>query len=125
MSNLDDRALYKFAPEVIKGWKSYPVRLRGPNQSKCHNADTLLVQSMEGGFVTANCAECGGKQPLTAREFFSLGHWISCPNCRARMEPQLLSTTPYARSTNYGYVCEGCRVYFLLANILPYWEDVA
>src|SRR4051794_2367239 len=52
---------HRFAPELLEGWKSYPVRVCGPRPSACHGKPTLLVQSMAGGFVSANCCECGEK----------------------------------------------------------------
>jgi hypothetical protein len=57
--------IYEYPPEVTKSWKSYPIRLVGPRASRCHNKPTLLVQSMGGGYVSANCSECGGKDTLS------------------------------------------------------------
>jgi Bacterial RNA polymerase, alpha chain C terminal domain len=120
-------ALHKYAsPE---SWKSYPVRVHGPRLSTCHNATTLLVQSMKGGFVTANCSVCWRKDVLKWQEFRNLPLWVSCPNagCRRRMHPHQLSRISgnAQLACNYGYACSECRLYILLADILPPWEDLA
>src|SRR5436190_21497209 len=103
----DTLTYYKFSPEMTAGWKTYPVRVRGPRPSKCHHAPTLLVQSMSRGFVSANCSECGGKDVLRQDEFLNLDIWVGCPQCNRPMDPTLLSEV---RGTarlagNYGYVC--------------------
>jgi hypothetical protein len=63
---------HSFSPEELNGWKSYPIRIPGPRLSKCHGKPTLLVQSTQGGFVTANCSECGDRDTLSEDEFLSL-----------------------------------------------------
>jgi hypothetical protein len=117
---------FAYDPEEVNGWKSHPVRVRGPRLSRCHAAPTLLVQSMEGGFVTANCSECGAKDTLTASEFLSLALWVSCPECKRQMQSNLMSEVKGAArlASNYGYACDDCRLYVRLADLLPHWEDV-
>jgi hypothetical protein len=121
-----DMSLHKFTPAELAGWKTYPVRVGGPRLSKCHQAPTLLVESMEGGFVTANCSKCGGKDVLRLEEFQGLGLWVGCPLCRASMNSQLLSKISGSAvgAGNYGYTCFGCRICIYLSDLLPRWEDV-
>ncbi len=99
-------------------WKTFPLRVPAYSTSPCCGAPTLLVQSMEGGFVTTNCSECGEHTTLPNSAFFGdIDLWISCPECRERMEPEMIDK-------NYGYVCESCDLGILLASLLPRWEDL-
>ena len=52
---------YKIDPNI---WKEYPVRISGLKESSCCKSPTVLVQSMEGGFVTRNCWKCGHFETL-------------------------------------------------------------
>src|SRR5579883_963001 len=113
---------HKFPIDLIEGWKGYPVRLLGPRMSECHGEPTLLVQSMPGGFVTANCSACGKKYTLKEHEFRRLQLWISCPRCKRQMSPDRLSRINSQASGNYGYVCSKCQIYVLLTDLLPRWE---
>ena len=63
-------------------WRKYPVRISGLKESRCHGKPTVLVQSMEGGFVTRNCPECGAYETLPETDFRQLGIWVACPDCR-------------------------------------------
>jgi NAD-dependent SIR2 family protein deacetylase len=42
---------------------------------------------MEGGFVSANCSECGAKDKsnVTLDDVRDLNLWVSCPKCKSRM----------------------------------------
>lgn len=116
---------HRFDASMLTGWKSYPVRLCGPTRSKCHDKPTILTQVARGGFVTANCSECGKDDILTHSEFDSMALWVGCPKCKRAMEREMVVHIPgKRRAANYGLVCRGCRIYFLLADILPDWEDV-
>src|SRR4051794_14350969 len=42
-------------PYALPEWKTHPLRLRGPRPSNCCGMPTLLVQSKERGYVTADC----------------------------------------------------------------------
>lgn len=66
-------------------WKKYPLRISGLKDSRCHGKPTVLVQSMDGGFVTRNCPECGGYESLSETDFHLLGLWVACPDCRQPM----------------------------------------
>ena len=77
----------------------------------------VLVQSMEGGFVTAICYGCGKKETFIELEFRSLQHIVSCPKCKEAMTPKLVEK-------NYSYVCEKCELYILLADLLPHWKEL-
>lgn len=125
---LDEMVFHRFAPAILEGWKSYPIRVQGPRSSECHGKPTLLVQSMIGGFVSANCSEseCGKKHPLSKGDFFSLSLWVGCPQCRAPMQPEMLSQVrgPARLAPNYGFICGPCRTYIPLADLLPLWKDL-
>jgi Bacterial RNA polymerase, alpha chain C terminal domain len=118
--------LHRFPPSELAGWRTYPVRVRGPRSSRCHDAPTLLVLSMDGGFVTSNCSVCGSKDLLTQQGFRSLDLWVSCPLCRERMQPGMVSVVSGSRygAANYSYTCDACHLYIRLADILPHWEDL-
>ena len=108
---------YNYDEGELAGWKTYPVRVKGQHLSKCHQAPTLMVQSMEGGYVTANCSKCGNKSSVSQADFDSLQLWVSCPECRGRMVPCI-----YRK--NYGYSCEDCDLFVRLAHLLPRWRDL-
>ena len=101
-----------------RAWKHYPLRLSGLKGSRCHGLPTLLVQSMEGGFVTRNCPACGGPETLPEADFMMLGLWVACPSCRAPMTPGRVPRS------NYGYTCKTCDVYIKLSALLPTWDDM-
>jgi len=111
---------YGWNEETQKHWKTYPVRLVGPRPSECCGHRTLLVQSMEGGFVTANCSRrgCNQKSLVSQRDFDALALWVSCPQCRAPMRSCMVDK-------NYGYACDNCSAYVRLADLLPSWTEVA
>ncbi len=99
-------------------WKTYPVRFSGHSISECCGKPTLLVQSMEGGFVTRNCSQCGLKDPLPEEVFFKkIDLWVACPKCKQPMKRDMFGK-------NYGFVCEPCDRVILLAALLPRWEDL-
>ena len=104
--------VYPIDPRTRELWKSIPIRFVGPARSPCHGEPTLLVQSMESGFVTPNCVECGKPASLSEQEFRNLDLWVACPECRGRMEPGLAEGV-------YGYVCKPCEVRVELASVLP------
>ena len=109
---------WKVDAETRACWNSYPVRIVGLRMSLCHGKTTLLVRSMEGGFVTANCAECGNKDNLSEQGFFDLGLWVSCPRCTKRMKSGIID------QKNYGFSCQDCEIHLRLADLLPLWSDV-
>lgn len=122
--------LHQYAQDVTTGWKSYPLRILGPRLSNCEGMPcsgqpTLIVQSMDGGFVSANCSICGSKDRLSATEFLNLPVWVSCPLCHRRMQPEILSAVRDNRrlAGNYGYACSGCKRYVLLAHLVPSWYE--
>lgn len=119
-----DFAFHRFDPSTTGGWKSYPVRLCGPRNSLCHARPTILTQVARGGFVTANCSQCGADEILTRNEFLSMQLWVGCPRCRRAMERDMVPLPNQHRAANYGLLCRACRIYFLFADILPDWSDV-
>ena len=107
-------------PQVREMWKSFPLRISGFVTSKCCHVHAILVQSMEGGFVTQNCPACGAKaSTLSSSEFDSLDLWVACPQCRERMEKTRLEYS------NYGFQCVSCQVGIRLAALLPRWSDIS
>ena len=111
---------YAWSEQTRQNWKSYPVRVLGPHRSGCCGKPTLLVQSMDGGFVTANCSKpgCNNMTTVSQGDFEALVLWVGCPECRDPMTPQMVDQ-------NYAYTCDRCRIYVRLADLLPYWTDVA
>jgi len=99
-------------------WKKYPLRISGMKKSSCHGRLTVLVQSMEGGFVTRNCPECGRAESLPEADFLNLGLWVACPLCKRAMEPGRVPRS------NYGYECQACDCYIKLAALLPRFSDL-
>lgn len=123
-----------------EAWKTYPVRVFCMSSSACacESQYTLLVQSREGGFVTRNCPQCGGKTTLAEHEFVKqVIMFVACLSCRRMMAKAKIGK-------NYGFVCaiEDCgkdhsivgedgKVHvvrrqpgFRLADLLPNWEDL-
>src|SRR5712691_12336918 len=110
---------YPIDPKVREMWKLFPLRIPGNSKSTCCGAATLLVQSMDGGYVTRNCSVHGEKSSLPEHVFFNeLDLWVACPECRKRMIPGRLAYS------NYGYVCKSCDLGIKLAELLPRWEDL-
>jgi endogenous inhibitor of DNA gyrase (YacG/DUF329 family) len=109
---------YQIDPKIREMWKVYPVRIEGRSTSWCHREPTLLVQSMEGGFVTRNCPTCGKFETLPEAVFLKeLNLWVACPNCKRRMKPGVVFK-------NYAFVCETCDIFVKLAELLPRWSDL-
>lgn len=109
---------YQIDPAIRQIWKIYPVRIEGQSTSFCHRQPTLLVQSMEGGFVTRNCPACGNSQTLPESVFLNeLNLWVACPECKQRMRRGMMFK-------NYAFICEKCQVFIKLAEFLPRWSDV-
>lgn len=99
-------------------WKTFPVRFEGPRISRCCSWPTVLVQSMDGGFVTSNCSKCGKCETLSNHEFIDgLRIWVACPECGDPMYREMIDK-------NYGFVCHACEVGIRLAEILPRWNDL-
>ncbi len=110
---------YPLDENVRQMWKKFPLRLPGNSTSKCHNAETLLVQSMDGGYVSRNCGTCGAKDTLPESVFLNeLDLWVACPHCRQRMTASVVEK-------NYSFVCGSCELYIRLADLLPRWTDLA
>jgi len=109
---------YSVNPNIREMWRKYPVRLWGLSNSSCCDLPTVLVQSMDGGFVTRNCPKCGEKELLPEVDFKSLGLWVACPECK---KPMVAGRLPLS---NYGYICEDCDLGIKLADLLPRWTDL-
>ena len=109
---------YPIDERVREAWKLFPLRLSDGTKSDCCGLPVVLVQSMEGGFVTRNCPRCNQYESLSEATFLSLDLWVSCPECRRPMEPGRLA---YA---NYGYTCKACSLGIRLSALLPRYEDL-
>ena len=105
-------------PKIQEIWRSYPLRLSGLAKSRCCGMPTVLVQSMEGGFVTRNCPRCGTMDLLPETDFQRLGLWVACPECK---QPMSAGRLPFS---NYGYYCKACDLSIKLASLLPRWTDL-
>ena len=111
--------VFPLDPKVRDIWKIFPLRIPGLSMSDCCGEPTLLVQSMDGGFVTRNCSRCGESTTLPETVFKDeLDLWVACPECGERMKPDVLP------DKNYGYVCVSCDVGVKLADLLPRWKDM-
>src|ERR1700687_1808862 len=98
--------------DIRNFWKSFPLRIPGHSISPCHREPTLLVQSMEGGFVTRNCPTCSRNETLPKAVFLNeLELWVACPKCKVRMNPG------YDPRGNYAYICDACDLYIKLASL--------
>lgn len=108
------------------GWKTFPVRIPGPGRSPCHDAQTVLVESMGGGFVTSNCGWCGTPRTLGREEFGGLRLPVNCPECRGPMRPHVPGQTPevWLPTANYAFRCDACRAFIELHWLLPKWSDL-
>ena len=110
---------YPVDPKIRKIWKKYPLRLSSGLKSDCCRMLTVLVQSMEGGFVPQNCPSCGQFRYLSWETFrHQLDLWVACPTCKKAMEPDRLP------DQNYGHVCGQCNLCIPLAALLPRWQDI-
>lgn len=97
-------------------WKTYPVRITHPHFICC-GEPTILVQSMDGGFITHNCLICGKKHALTNEDFLKkLNLWVSC-RCGERMNPEIIRKS-------YGYRCVKCQIGLKLSDLLPKWDKI-
>jgi len=112
---------YEYDQKDVNGWKSYPIRVEAFDPSGCHEAPRILVQSMAGGYVTANCLSCGNKEPLSESEFKRLPLFVSCPRCARKMIAELVPGK--SRASNYGFVCNKCDIYIWFADLLPHWTE--
>ena len=119
MDNPEFLRPYPIDERIIEMWKVYPVRIFGHSISRCHEKPTILVQSMQGGYVSRNCSECGSPTTLPADVFLQkLDLYVACPSCRARMDAEILF------NKNYGYTCRACKICIDLASLLPKWTDL-
>jgi hypothetical protein len=103
---------YKVTPDQRNIYRKFPIRITGKNLSSCHNVPTVIVQSMEGGFVTRNCSICGKKETLPQEVFKSLELWVACPNCKKAMSAEMIEG-------NYCYLCKSCDTFIKFSDLLP------
>ncbi len=110
---------YEYDKNTCDGWKSYPIRIigGGGRLSKCCRSLLAFVQSMDGGFVTADCFKCGKKETITEDEFKGLPLICCCPECKQVMKKEMVDK-------NYCYTCSRCDLYIRLADLLPHWSDL-
>ncbi len=110
---------YPIDENIVRMWKNFPVRISGHSTSRCCHKPTILVQSMQGGYVSRDCPECGNPTTLPEEVFLEkLDLYVACPICRARMVAEILF------NKNYGYTCQACKIYIDLASLLPKWTDL-
>lgn len=108
---------YEYDPETSDGWKSYSVRIVVSGKSRCYGQQRILVRSMEGGYVTADCSRCGKKNLLSLTEFQDIGLWVGCPQCQKAMDAELVYK-------NYGFACGKCQIYIWLSDLLQHYSDI-
>ena len=113
---------YTYDPQRAEPWRDYPILLVVPGRSRCCDQPRVLVLSMEGGFVRANCTGCnrnsdnGVNQAVFER--LAEGLWVRCPECGGRMR----ADTGCDGSKNYGFACGHCALFIWLGDLLPRWE---
>lgn len=117
---------YVPSTEVLAACKRHPIRVWIPTPSRCCHQPRIIVQSLEGGFITANCANCGKHDTLGNTEFAELGEslWVSCPECRAKMSAELVPDGSGYAKRNYGFVCAKCQLYLWLSDLVLRWEEL-
>jgi hypothetical protein len=108
--------------ELRKFWKLYPIRIPGHSRCRECNCETILVQSMKGGFVTRNCPNHPDIHDTLPQSTFlkELNLWVSYPECKERMEAKVMD---FDRG-NYGYVCHTCGLAIKLSELLPLYKDL-
>jgi ssDNA-binding Zn-finger/Zn-ribbon topoisomerase 1 len=82
--------------------------------SPCHKADSIIVRSREGGFVTQNCVVCGKSRPLSRKEVPDL----PCRRCGGK------TSQVTNRYKNYAYSCSTCADAFELAALVPWYAEI-
>ena len=112
------------APESVRehergAWKRYPIKIPGLVPSGCCGKPSLLVQSMDGGFVTRNCSACANFSSLDKGSFELIARhlWVQCPACKARMVQNIIDK-------NYGFQCPRCPERVLPSELLPWWHQL-
>ena len=110
---------WEYPPDLVEAWRCYPVRIVSPSVSACCGKLALLVCSMSGGYVTANCSQCGKPGTLSEANFKALRLWVVCPRCGKPMEPGYVPP----KQQNYGFRCEDCQLCMWLSDLLPRWQD--
>lgn len=99
-------------------WRASPIRI--PGGKDCYNCDipTVIVQSMDGGYVTRNCPRCHSSSSVPEKVFRSLPILVACPECGVHMQPRTLP------DHNYGYVCDRCDVQIPLFELVPHYSEL-
>lgn len=110
--------MFSLDPTVRINWRAYPVRVPGGSLCPTCRTETVLVQSLDGGFVTRNCPSCDHFSTVPEAVFRQLELWVACPACRRRMEPTVLA------DRNYGYLCANCDGGLRLCELLPRYQDL-
>lgn len=82
--------------------------------SYCHQRPSIIVRSMEGGFVTQNCTQCGNKRTLPFDELPDL----ICGECEKDLIPFINN------DQNYAYKCSSCETTYILADLVPWWYEI-
>ena len=91
-------------------WKPYLIR-RVIQCRKCKKESAEIYQFLPGGLIHARCSVCGADNRFNMTEFRSLPPFL-CPKCNKKMKPEQKGGNAY-------YICEGCDLDILLADILP------
>jgi len=110
---------YPISDKIRGFWKSYPLRIPGNSVCDSCSQETVLVQSMKGGYVTRNCPDCNSPETLPKTIFLEeLDLYVACPECKLRMDAEVLP------DKNYGYICDDCEISIALFELLPRYEDL-
>ena len=86
--------------------------------SDCCGSKMILVRSRDGGFVSQNCLKCGKESyHLHEKDIPDL----DCAGCKGTPAGSVIIEIV---NKNYVYKCERCRRQWVLAEILPHWQDL-
>lgn len=110
--------IHLVGPDTQQMWRAFPLRIPGGSKCASCQEDTILVQSMTGGFVTRNCPRCNRPGTLPFKTFKQLGLWVACPRCKRRMVALELP------DKNYGFACGACDIGIPLFSLLPFYADL-
>ncbi len=102
---------------------SYPMIISIHGKSWCCKQARILVQSMDGGFITANCMKCNNKTNVLIDEFQSFDRDVNCPKCGMVMSPAYVPDGSKIEERNYGFKCMKCDIYIWASDLIPYYED--
>lgn len=77
--------IHMVSPDTQRMWRAFPLRIPGGSRCTSCQEETVLVQSMTGGFVTRNCPRCNRSSTVPFRTFKQLGLWVAARVTKATL----------------------------------------